>query len=108
MKLTERIALIRAGYTKKEIAELELSEMDKPEPVDDDTTEEPVEESQEDNSEEEAEPDYKAEYGRLSEQIAELEKKLEQAQKNNIKKNLDIPEPKDPQEELQKIIDGFY
>lgn len=107
VKLLDRLALIKAGYTKKEIAEIE--QMETVSDVGNDagdglSTPEP-EESQDETDTDET--DYKAEYVKLSEQVADLQSKLAEAQKVNINTGVDIPTPPDPQEQLNKIIEEF-
>lgn len=88
MKLLERIALIKAGYTKAEIAAIEAAEKEpeqdpeqQPEtkPDQSDDQEEP---EQEQETEEEPEPDYKKLYESTKSQ-------LEAAQKINVNVNVD-------------------
>ena len=98
MKLLERLALIKAGYTKKEIAEMEQE--------DNNTQPEPEPES-EPETEPESEPDYKAEFEQLQAQYDTLKTQLENAQKQNQNKSMSVPEKIDPQEAVEKLINEF-
>lgn len=101
MKLLERLALIKAGYTKKEIAAIEAAEIEdqaaepdgeqgeevKDEPAGDPEAEEP----------EQDEPDYKTLYKQAKSQ-------LEAAQKVNIRVSVKDAETKTDDEAIADII----
>lgn len=94
MKITEIIALAKAGYKKSDIdkiieeekAAAESEEIDEVEEI-----EEEKEEIKEEHIEEEKEeePDYKALYEELKKSKEETEKKLKQAQKMNREKEIE-------------------
>lgn len=96
MNLLERLTLIKAGYTKKEIAALEEAEhvIDEPEPEP-----EQVEPQAEPEPGPEPEPDYKSLYEQA---LADLQT----AQAANVSQSLDIEQTTDD-EELTKIFNNI-
>lgn len=94
MKLRERIALIRAGYSKAEIAEIEAAEtLDQEE--EEPETEDP---ETEDPETEDPEPDPNLQ------RIKDLEDQIKKLQQANVEKDQDIPEEKSIDKLLQEII----
>ena len=109
MKFTDILALAKQGYTPADIKDLlalqipdepeakppeedhtEGAEADEPDQQKDDATPETVEHA----------PDYKSLY-------EETEKKLREAQKTNVTKNIDDPNKKDNTTLLNEIVASF-
>ena len=100
MKLFQRLQLIKAGYTKAEIAEMEAAELvQDPEPEEPETTEEP--EEPEAPEEPEPEPDYKALY-------LKAKSDLEAAQHANRQTPVKTPEPVDLDKELEELTKRLF
>lgn len=99
MKLIQRLQLIKAGYTKAEIAEIEAAELvPDPEPEEP----EPIEEPEEPEAPEEPEePDYKALY-------LKAKTDLEAAQHANRQTPVRTPEPVDLDKELEELTKRLF
>lgn len=76
MKLIERLALVKAGYTKKEIAQIEADELQQaqqePEPEPEKVNEDPAPEPEADTEEDDI--DYKQLYEDTKKQLADAQK----------------------------------
>ena len=86
MKLAERLALIKAGYKKNEIAEIEAAE-NEPETKDPETKD--------------PEPDYKSMYEKMK-------KDLEAAQAANRNQAAKASEPYDLDKELDELVKNLF
>ena len=113
MNITDIIALSKAGYKKKDIDELlKMDVPQEPEPASEPEPEPGTENGQKDDTKVDPVPapqPVNDDINKLKEQydlkIAELEKKLEAAQKANVSKNID--NGKDEAAERQKRITDY-
>lgn len=112
-KLSDVIALAKAGYKANEIAQL-LSEASQT----DEGTEKPTEIPEKDQAQPETakvteqpseQPEAEAEdkISALQQQIDDLTKKLSEAQAANTKKDNSVYKPEDPQQTLNEIMKKF-
>ena len=114
MNLTDIIALAKNGYSLKDIKELIALASDDPEkmPPEEDHHEEAgidgSDEQKDDATPEDHEQvlDYKKLYEEQNDKIINLEKKLEEVQKNNTRKNMQGEKP-DNQEIINDLARSF-
>ena len=96
MKLSEIIALAKAGYKKADIEDLLLVEVDEPEPEPDPVSTEPDTGSEGDpepSPEPSPDPDFQEMYNSLKTEFDKIKEDLKIAQENN--KRSPAPDPKD-------------
>lgn len=100
MKLGDVLSLLKAGYTRAEIKEME-AQVDEPEQPEEPKDEDKLREDklQEPKAEDSDEPDYKALY-------EESQKKLQEAQKLNLQKEIVVDDDKNASA-LADAIRGF-
>ena len=111
MKLRERLSLIKAGYSKAEIAEIEAAEsIDDTDEPDTDNDEndgqdgQPADDQSSEGSDDDTEkPDVDA----LNKTIADLKKQVEDLQAANVNRDQGDHKQYDPDQELQNIINDF-
>ena len=96
MKLAERLALIKAGYKKNEIAEIEAAE-NEPETKDPETKDPETK----DPETKDPEPDYKSMYEKMK-------KDLEAAQAANRNQAAKASEPYDLDKELDELVKNLF
>ena len=106
MKLSEVIALAKAGYKKQDIEDLMAIQVDEPEPEPDPKSTEPETGSKGDpepSPEDPQEPDFEVKYKELVTEFEKLKEDLKVAQEKNLKQ----PSPVEPDDAMKELEDVF-
>ena len=107
MKLLERLALIKAGYTKKEIAAMEAEEMETAAPEQDPEQEPAKDEPEPQEPEPEEEPEQDPETPDYKKLYEDTKKQLEAAQQINVKVDLKNKPDESDAEKWQNLINDI-
>lgn len=98
MKLKERLSLLKAGYSKAEIAEIEAAELIDDQDPDQEPDQDPDQEPDQDPAE------ASGAVADLEAKIKELEATITRLQQDNINRDQDIPEDKTVDDILKEVI----
>ena len=101
MKLTDRLALIKAGYSLKDIKAFEEEEA---KAVEDEKKAEEQKQPEPNNEKKEEEPDYKKLYEELQQKFTTANETLNELQKENREKDNGATVP-DPIEAFKKLFE---
>lgn len=109
MNIIDRLALIKAGYSKKEIAEMEKAEKDEPKDTPQDDPKDTPQDDPKDTPQDEPKdtPDYKALYDEAIKNLEDANKKLKIAQSANNHANTADNDNVDESEYLKNLVMDF-